>query len=333
MRHHKGFTLVELLVVIAIIGVLIALLLPAVQSAREAARRTQCQNSLRQVALGAYNHVDIHGFFPSGGWSWRWYADPNQGYGRSQPGGWAYSILPFIEEQAVRDLGAGETNPARLETMMKTAAATPIPSFNCPSRRPPVPYPYARTDLGSLAGNMPNCRPGDCQIARSDYAACSGNINAIDPNGPSSLTSWKSFDWPHSKDKSNGFQSGVVYQGSEVKLRQIIDGTTKTILFGERYINSDRYVDGLASNDDQGMYIGYDFDTIAYTGDTFEVYQPTQDTPGVNLWYYFGSTHPGVFYIAHCDASVQSIPYDIDETVWKAMGSRDESLDKRPNSR
>ena len=87
----------------------------------------------------------------------------------------------------------------------------------------------------------------------------------------------------------------MIYQASEVKLRQVVDGTTNTILLGERYINADRYVDGLASNDDQGMYIGYDFDTAAYTGSVNEVFQPTQDTPGVDLWYYYGSAHPAPF--------------------------------------
>src|SRR5215831_9732275 len=101
----SGFTLVELLVVIAIIGILIALLLPAVQAAREAARRSQCRNNLKQLGLGAQNHLSAQKIFPSGGWGYTWAGDPDRGYGERQPGGWAYSLLEFIEERDVHSIG------------------------------------------------------------------------------------------------------------------------------------------------------------------------------------------------------------------------------------
>jgi prepilin-type N-terminal cleavage/methylation domain-containing protein len=93
-----GFTLVELLVVIAIIGVLVALLLPAVQAAREAARRSSCANNLRNLGLACHHHHDAHSFFPTNDWGTGWTGDPDQGFGKNQPGSWLFSVLPFIEQ-------------------------------------------------------------------------------------------------------------------------------------------------------------------------------------------------------------------------------------------
>ena len=103
-QHKCGFTLIELLIVIAIIGTLIGLLLPAVQSARESARRLQCINNLKQIGLGTTQHLSTHGFFPSGGWGWNWVGDADRGFGRDQPGGWYFSLLPYVEQENLYNL-------------------------------------------------------------------------------------------------------------------------------------------------------------------------------------------------------------------------------------
>ncbi len=107
--QRPAFTLVELLVVISIIAMLVVLLLPAVQAAREAARLNQCRNNVKQLSLAALNHESAHGHLPTGGWSRLFAGDSVLGFGKNQPGGWFYAILPFKEEQAVHYLPKNNT--------------------------------------------------------------------------------------------------------------------------------------------------------------------------------------------------------------------------------
>jgi prepilin-type N-terminal cleavage/methylation domain-containing protein/prepilin-type processing-associated H-X9-DG protein len=316
---RRAFTLVELLVVIAIIGILVALLLPAIQAAREAARRSNCVSNLRNVGLAFHNHHDVHGFFPSNGWGTGWTADPDQGYGRHQPGSWMFSVLPYLEEQQIYDIGRGQPGwpvPVTKKVALAQAMKTPVEVMYCPSRRPARAYPV-KLWVGK------NWTHDGGQLARNDYAACVGSSSTIEglagnTYSPSSYTESETFtNWPDPK-----LYDGIVYIRSEVPLRQITDGTSNTYMVGEKCVNVDAYEsnDGVTiidHGDDQGWLVGHNGDTVRSSN-----YPPLQDPQGINPFEYWGSPHPGAFNMMFADGSVRPVSYDIDLIVHKGLGTR-----------
>jgi len=317
-----GFTLVELLVVIAIIGILVALLLPAIQAAREAARRSQCTNNLKQLGLAAQLHVDALGFFPSGGWGDQWVGSPDLGSGKSQPGGWPYQLLAYMEQSNRRNAGRGQ-GFAFSKAAARAMIETPVPGFYCPSRRAAIAYPF-RHGGGFRNADTPTV------AGRSDYAANMGDVNNFrnDP-GPPSLEAAKTYRWQHSGpeiERRFGLHTGIVFQRSEIGMSQITDGTTHTYLFGEKNEDPNNYETGTVGNDDQSMYNGHDQDNLrsTYVSDAGKGWVPVPDTPGLILTYAFGGPHPGGWNVVFCDGSVHFVTYSIDPFIHKWLGNRED---------
>jgi prepilin-type N-terminal cleavage/methylation domain-containing protein len=328
-----AFTLIELLVVIAIIGLLVAILLPAIQASRESARKVQCKNNLRQISTGFLNHESAQGFMPSSGWGYKWIGVADAGYGEAQTGGWAYNILAYMEYSTLRDAAL---NTQDLESSFNSFGSnsgqkrsaipfvsTPVPVFHCPSKRPAETYPLdpdPSKDRRRLAINAPDCTAGNgCRVARGDYRANSGNIGARDTPGPGTFSQTDDFPW-----FSKAWNNGISFQRSAIRIGQIVDGTSRTALVGEKYLNPDFYSNGKYTAEDQCVYSGHDNDNNGYTGNDGFSYLPEQDRAGVNHAFYFGSAHVDGLHVAYCDGSVHFIDYDVSGRVWYALGGRDD---------
>jgi prepilin-type N-terminal cleavage/methylation domain-containing protein/prepilin-type processing-associated H-X9-DG protein len=340
--RRSGFTLVELLVVITIIGILIGMLLPAVNSARESGRNIQCKNNLKQLGLAVLAHESSQGFFPTGGWGWFWVGDPDRGYGTQQPGGWIYTILPNTEMTNVHDLGRTGNAQAKKAAILQMVG-TPLSFTNCPTRRRPALFTMA-SGATTIAYNSGGVNATNLQVARTDYAVNCGNVQGYDQYGPGpdqtkgadtmaangsvapSATAAQLTYFATSRNLASiaatqaaNFQSysGISFELSTIRKDDVTDGLSSTLLLGEKYLASSSYGTGTLGADNENQYVGFDND-IGRT--TYR--SPMQDRWGADDSDAFGSAHPNAANFVLCDGSVITVNYQVNPAMFKSLGMR-----------
>lgn len=323
-----GTTVIELLVVVAVLATLLAFFLSAIQSAREAARRAQCQNNLKEVALGVLLYHDSNKEFPCGGWGHFWVGVPERGGGRKQPGGWIYSILPQVEYANIRDLGIGLTGPAATEAYSQRLQ-TPLSLFTCPSRRPAAAWPVSDT-YPWIFTPKPFGNVG--LVARADYAINAGTSHFFSFSGPPDFA--KGDDEVYWRDVPNPRSfSGISHLRLSCSMKAIQDGTSTTYLVGEKYLDTESYFTGKSGGDNESMYAGYCSDLHRFAGviENLKILRSPYATPlsdsatpdnGIAGVARFGSAHPEGFLIAYCDGSVHFVEFNVDPEIHFRCGHR-----------
>ena len=317
--RHNGFTLVELLVVIAIIGVLVALLLPAVQAAREAARRMQCTNNLKQMGIAFHSHNDVVGHLPTGGWGWGWVGDADGGTGKLQTGSWTFNILPYIEQKSIYDMSGGTTGQPKF-AILDRMVTIPVKTYVCPSRRKPQVWPIssgshknydlvtsgAKSDYGANCGDTP----------WNEYSEGPPGLDPSNPLRPEQV--------PSGRDQGPRVYTGISFACSQIRMAEITDGTSNTFMVGEKFLNPKKWIDGSDPSDNENLYTGFDNDHYRSTGANY--FPPHADSPNLANFQTYGSAHPSVFNVVLCDGSVRAISYNIDKQTFANLGNKADGL-------
>ncbi|MBL8818922.1 MAG: DUF1559 domain-containing protein [Planctomyces sp.] len=306
-RRTRGFTLIELLVVIAIIAILIALLLPAVQQAREAARRTQCKNNLKQIGLAIHNYHDVFSVFPPG-YITRF---PNTIVsGEVGLYGWGAFILPQIEQTNLYN--ALNVGNVRLEQNLATANGllalqTPLPAFRCPTDIGPALNNFKSTLAAApnwYNRNASSTGTDEIPIATSNYVMVAGTGSSTTPPATPTTTTTP--------------PTGVGFQNSRISFRDITDGTSNTLLAGERAWKYGQVMAGAATvvgfsasvnlqDTNNGVKTaGLNAIGIGYDGINWAATNAAHQPRG------FNSGHVGGAQFVMCDGSVRFISENID---------------------
>jgi prepilin-type N-terminal cleavage/methylation domain-containing protein/prepilin-type processing-associated H-X9-DG protein len=317
-RQPRGFTLIELLVVIAIIAVLIALLLPAVQSAREAARRAQCTNNMKQLALAAMNYESTHTCFPAGSYS---VVDPAKGatFFRANFSSFV-RLLPYTEQSAMYNAANFSLTYANVENY--TLAGVGLSILVCPSDINTAPqYISSNTANTGFKSNYDTVPSTNTYLQY--FTSYSGNQG----------TFWSNYYNNHpGGTQVQSQQNGVITLDGTVKVADITDGTSNTFIYGEKAHGLFGRFDAPYQNSDTSWQTGLYFDTLLATA-----YPPnvgTSQTPVKNYTYYYAtdaaSYHPGGVNFAFSDGSVRFIKNSINSWSF-SQGKADSFGDSIPD--
>jgi prepilin-type N-terminal cleavage/methylation domain-containing protein len=294
---RQGFTLVELLVVIAIIGILVALLLPAIQSAREAARRSQCTNNLKQIGLAIQLYESTHKFMPMSREGCHHYT-------------WASALWPFLEEGSIAQQWH-PTDPFWFQSLANIQYQ--VPTYYCPTRRSPpqLSQPPCDDRFAPFRG-----------AALSDYAVVIG-----DDDGP-----WDSWTLATSEKmkpagcfvvatcRCEGGLPNLRFLGNckhYIQLKMVQDGLSKMLLVGEKHVPVAKV--GHADGGDCSVYSA---DVLINLGRFAGVQYPLAVTPNENSTYSFGSSHTGICQFVFGDGGVRALPVSLDSVVLGYLANR-----------
>lgn len=292
-KSPRGFTLIELLVVIAIIAVLIALLLPAVQQAREAARRAQCSNNLKQLGLAIHNYHGTHGSFPAGV-IWTDVEQDGDADTGTDHWSWGTFSLPFLEQANLYErMRPGQLTPPQTQLAQPGIFKTALSGFRCPS------------DDGGV--NDPLCDN-------------SRELDSLDPQEDDQLIALSNYVGNNDANDLADYTSDAIHQGTGVflyngvvSIRDIVDGTSNTIAIGER----DSFENGVVTHDAGNIYAVNDWDQVdhrdgaqAALGVGASVINETVNNGQASEG--FSSQHTGGAQFLLCDGSVKFISENID---------------------
>lgn len=301
-RRRQAFTLVELLVVIAIIGILVALLLPAVQAAREAARRTQCTNHLKQFGLALQNFHGTYQALPAARW-------------RDKHATWFALVTPFLEadsEYQLWDFDKWYSDQGNREARMVR-----IPGYYCPSRR-------GGGEAGLIAPEIATS-VRTVQGSTGDYAGCAGRNVQGAAATPDPLTGSRIPDDFGVIITPVCFEFGCKTFKSSVGFKHITDGLSKTFMVGEKQVPETQYA--IKASPDDSIFEG-DF-LSNHTRAAAILYPPAEggNYEGTNPYWgnLFGSNHSGITQFVLCDGSVKSVATSVHLPVYEAYSTRDQA--------